>query len=200
VQGYNTEYIGLYQDNISTQLLIKNGWMSSGKHTKHIKAQFFFIKNRVDDGEIKVFDYPTGKMWVDVMTKPLQEMAFKVMRAELMNCPINYEDPEVEMDKDRTKKPVTAQKTVTWKSIVGTPFKTPQECVGHNRMRRTNLGKDRHLGRTMFPHGALGAARLGSQEATRQLIQRRSKQNTKTIGMSRKLTFNIISNNTMSCI
>jgi hypothetical protein len=72
--------------------------MSSGKCTKHIKAKFFFIKDRVDDGEIKVFDCPTHKMWADVMTKPLQKMAFKLMRAELMNCPENYEDPEVETD------------------------------------------------------------------------------------------------------
>ncbi len=30
-QGYKTEWVGLYQDNISTQLLIKNGRMSSGR-------------------------------------------------------------------------------------------------------------------------------------------------------------------------
>jgi hypothetical protein len=30
-QGYKTECVGLYQDNISTQLLIKNGRMSSGR-------------------------------------------------------------------------------------------------------------------------------------------------------------------------
>ncbi len=137
MQGYITECIGLYQDNISTQLLIKNGQTSSGKHTKHIKAKFFFIKDRVDDGEIKVFDCPTDKMWADVMTKPLKGIELKLMRAELMNCPVNYEDQEVEMDKDRTKKSVTAQKTVTWKNAITTPIKTPQEFVGHNRMSRT---------------------------------------------------------------
>jgi hypothetical protein len=62
----------LYQDNISTQLLIKNGKMSSGKKTKHIKAKFFFIKDRMDNGEIKVIDCPTEEMWADVTTKPLQ--------------------------------------------------------------------------------------------------------------------------------
>ncbi len=77
--------MGLYQDNISTQLLIKNGKMSSGKKTKHIKAKFFFIKDRVDDGEVKVLDCPTEKMWVDIMTKLLQGTAFRVMRAEVMN-------------------------------------------------------------------------------------------------------------------
>jgi hypothetical protein len=33
-QGYEAECVGLYQDNISTQLLIKNGKMSCGKKTK----------------------------------------------------------------------------------------------------------------------------------------------------------------------
>jgi hypothetical protein len=58
-QGYEAECVGLYQDNISTQLIIKNGRMSRGKKTKHIKAKFSFIKDRVDDGEIKVIDCPT---------------------------------------------------------------------------------------------------------------------------------------------
>jgi hypothetical protein len=48
-QEYETECALLYQKNISLQLLIKNGSMSSGKKTKHIKAKFFFIKNRVED-------------------------------------------------------------------------------------------------------------------------------------------------------
>jgi hypothetical protein len=44
--------------------------MSSGKKTKHIKTKFFFIKDRVDDGEIKVIDCPTEEMWADILTKP----------------------------------------------------------------------------------------------------------------------------------
>ena len=95
-QGYEVECVGLYQDNISTQLLIKNGKMSSGKKTKHIKAKFFFIKDRVDDGEIKVFDCPAEEMWGDIMTKPLQGIAFQLMRAKLMNCNVKYEDPPEE--------------------------------------------------------------------------------------------------------
>ena len=61
-QGYAAECVGLYQDNISTQLLIKNGRLLSGKKTKHIKAKFFFIKDRVDNGKIKVIDCPTEEM------------------------------------------------------------------------------------------------------------------------------------------
>jgi hypothetical protein len=158
-QGYETECVGLYQDNISSQLLIKNGKMSSGKKTKHIKAKFFFIKDRVDDGEIKVIDCPTEQMWADIMTKPLQGTAFRVMRAELMNCDVNYEDP---VEEEPTQ-PICSPKTVSWKKEVASPFKTPQECVGHNgnqqqstdRQRRRNLG----IARILAPTWHVGASK-----------------------------------------
>jgi hypothetical protein len=141
-QGYKVECMGLYQDNISTQLLVKNGQMLSGKKTKHIKAKFFFIKNRVNEGEINVIDCPAKGMWADVMTKPLQGMAFRTMRLELMNCLVNYEDPP-EMVEDggankemgiqrtgETKQTQPSTKTVTRKRVIAMPFRTLQECVG----------------------------------------------------------------------
>jgi len=144
-QGYDAECVGLYQDNISTKLLIKNGKMSSGKKSKHIKAKFFFIKDRVDDGEIKVVDCPTEEMWADIVTKPLQGTAFRVMRAEKMNCGVNYEDPP---EKEESG-PVASPKMVSWKSVVSTTFKTPQECVRQNR----NLGMVRRGDTRRHPRG-----------------------------------------------
>jgi hypothetical protein len=64
---------------------------------------------------------PAEEMWADTMTKLLQGMAFRVMQAELMNCPVNYEDPKLRM--------------VTWKSEVAAPFKAPQECVRQNSIQ-----------------------------------------------------------------
>ena len=32
-------------------------------------------------------------MWADMLAKPLQEQKFRMMRATLMNCPIDYEEP-----------------------------------------------------------------------------------------------------------
>jgi len=43
---------------------------------------------------MRIFDCPTEQMWADVLTKPLQGMAFKRMRAELMNCSVEYEEDE----------------------------------------------------------------------------------------------------------
>ena len=94
-QGYDVECVGLYQDNISTQMLIRNGQFSSGWKTKHVKAKFFFIKDRVDKGEIKVIDCPAEEMWADILTKPPQGAKFRQMRAFLMNCPIDYHEPEL---------------------------------------------------------------------------------------------------------
>ena len=96
-QGYGAECMELYQDNISTQLLMKNGRFLSGKKTKHIKAKFYFIKDRVDDGEMQIIKYPTDNMWADVLTKPLQGAVFKKMRAQLMNCSVDYKE-DVERD------------------------------------------------------------------------------------------------------
>jgi hypothetical protein len=130
-QGYEPECVGLYQDNISMQLLIKNSRFSSGKKTKHMKAKFFFIKDRVNSGEIRVIDCPAEEMWADILTKPLQRMAFRTMRAQLMNCAINYEDAEEE--KTQTKfMPVCSRKSVTWKDTKPKSLQAPQECVGLN--------------------------------------------------------------------
>ncbi len=51
-QGYGVECVGLFQDNISVQLLMKNGQFSSGKKTKHIKAKFFYIKDTRNCNEL----------------------------------------------------------------------------------------------------------------------------------------------------
>ena len=94
-QGYETERVELYQDNVSAQFLEINGKFSSSKKTKHIKAKFFFIKDKIDDGDVKVVDCPTEVMWADVQTKPMQGKAYRVQRAQLMNCPVDYLDEDL---------------------------------------------------------------------------------------------------------
>ncbi len=132
-QGYKPECVGLYRANIITRLLIKNGRFSSGKKTKHIKAKFFFIKDRVNSGEIKVIDCPAEEMRADVLTKLLQGMAFRTIRAQLMNCAINYKDEE---EKTRPRLvPVRSSKLVTWKDTKPKYLQAPQVCVGLNRQK-----------------------------------------------------------------
>jgi hypothetical protein len=171
VQGYAAEYVGLYQDNISTQLLIKNGRMSSGKKTKHTKAKFFFIKNRVEDGEIKVIDCPTEEMWADILTKPLQGMAFRTMRAILMNCPVNYEEAEERTTIKKTIKTnancFPTKKTVSLKPPGAGASHTPQECVGGSPFSTPRPTMDRRLGVAGIPSRA-GTARRTEQVKSKQ--------------------------------
>ncbi len=67
----------LYQDNMSAILLETNGKARSTKQTKHIKVKHFYIKEKVDNGEIKIELFPTGQMWTDINTKPKQGSVYR---------------------------------------------------------------------------------------------------------------------------
>jgi hypothetical protein len=75
---------------MNTLSLAKNGYVSSSKRIKQIKAKYFFIKHYHHSGEITLTYCPTDLMWADILTKPLQGSAFRTMREFLMNCPVNY--------------------------------------------------------------------------------------------------------------
>jgi len=63
---------------------MKNRWFLSGKKTKHIQAKLFFIKYRIDDGEMIVVSCPTEGMWADILMKFLHKKALRVMRSKLI--------------------------------------------------------------------------------------------------------------------
>ena len=84
----------LYQDNKSTILLAKNGRMSAGKASKHIKNRFYLVTDKIAQGDLTVEHRPTKEMWADVNTKPLQGKLFREMRAQLMGVPIDYDDDQ----------------------------------------------------------------------------------------------------------
>ena len=52
---------------------------------RHINITYFFVKDRVDSGEVKIMYCPTGRMLVDCFTKPLQGNLFKKFRAVIMS-------------------------------------------------------------------------------------------------------------------
>ena len=94
-QGYDVSHAMLYQDNKSAILLEVNGKLSSSKKTKHIKMKFFFIKDQVEKGDVKIEHLGTEDMWVDILTKPKQGKAFRRDRAKLMNCEEDWQEPTV---------------------------------------------------------------------------------------------------------
>jgi hypothetical protein len=83
-QGYKILPAKIYQDNKSTLALIKNG-RSSNRSTRHINIRYFFLKDRVESGEIELQYLPTNEMIADLLTKPLQGVQFRILRDKLLN-------------------------------------------------------------------------------------------------------------------
>ena len=75
----------LYQDNKSAMLLEKNGRASSGKRTRHIDIRFYFVADRVANGDLRIEHCPTEDMVADFFTKPLQGALFYKLRDLIMN-------------------------------------------------------------------------------------------------------------------
>ena len=84
-QGVKVNESVLFQDNMSSMLLEKNGRASSLKRTRHMNIRFFFIKDRVESKEVCIEYCPTGKMLADFFTKPLQGKQFYKLRDQVMN-------------------------------------------------------------------------------------------------------------------
>ena len=76
-QGYTVESNVLYQDNKLTILLAKNGRMSAGKNSKHIKNRFFLITDKIAQGDLEVRWCSTKEMRADINTKPLKESSLE---------------------------------------------------------------------------------------------------------------------------
>ena len=69
-QGYDTNNV-VHQDNQSTIKMIKNGKESSTKRTRHIEIRYFYITDKIQNGELRVKYCPTDDMIADFMSKPL---------------------------------------------------------------------------------------------------------------------------------
>ena len=102
-QGLTVNDNMVYQDNMSSILLERNGRSSSGKQTRHISIRYFFVADRIKNGELRVAYCPTEEMLADFYAKPLQGRLFHKLRNVIMGLP-----PETEMNTEVL----------------------PQECVG----------------------------------------------------------------------
>ena len=67
-QGYEVNSSTIYQDNEASIFLERNGKRSNKKQTKHINIRYFFILDKVQNGEISIEYMPTGKMIDDYFT------------------------------------------------------------------------------------------------------------------------------------
>jgi hypothetical protein len=133
----------LYQDNKSTIQLANNGRWSSSKRTKHIKSRYFYVKDKIEHGDLKIKWAPTDQMWSDVLTKPKQGKGFQQDRAMLMNCAEDYDD---EKERLVTHKVVLPKQDgpVDAKTVTGVLPPKQQDSTSALR-RRSVLGNKRQV-------------------------------------------------------
>ena len=74
-QGYKMEPVTIYQDNQSCMALVERG-RSGAERTRHIQIRYFWVKERVDTGEVRVEYLRSEDMYANVLTKPLQGSQF----------------------------------------------------------------------------------------------------------------------------
>ena len=85
-QGYKpAETVIILQDNRSAILLEQNRIMSSTKRTKHINVKYYFVKDKIDAGEVEIQWYSGDKMVGDFFSKPLSGQKFLRFRIKIMN-------------------------------------------------------------------------------------------------------------------
>ena len=66
-QGYGIKENVVYQDNKSAILMEKNGRNSCTGNSRHINVRYFFVKDRINKGEVKVEYLLTDLMLADFL-------------------------------------------------------------------------------------------------------------------------------------
>jgi hypothetical protein len=84
-QGYDLGAINIEQDNTSCIKLAEAG-KSQNPFSRHINIRYFFIKDRLEQGELKLQYVKTEDLIADILTKPLQGSRFRSLRRKLMGC------------------------------------------------------------------------------------------------------------------
>ena len=69
-QGYEVSKSIVQQDNKTMILLAENGKASSGRRTRHFNIRYFFVKDCVASGGVKIDYCPTKDMIVVIPGEP----------------------------------------------------------------------------------------------------------------------------------
>ena len=84
-QGYAAKESVIYQDNMSTKVLVENRKRSSSKRTRHLDIRYNFVMDKIRKREVEVRYCPTEEMVGEYFTKPLQRRKFRLFRDRILN-------------------------------------------------------------------------------------------------------------------
>jgi hypothetical protein len=160
---------------MSAMLLETNGKQCSSNQTKHIRVRYFFIKDQVSNGDITLKHCPTGEMFVDHFTKPLQGALFRKFRAEIQG--ILVDNNKAELGWDRAEESEGGKRADP----------SPQECVGPSgqdpRPRESRLRRRYLL--ALQPR----VRQAGSSESAMGIGTSRAPQPSKRISWSKDVSY-----------
>lgn len=83
-QGHEMEPAIIFQDNLSTMALVRRG-RPGAEGSRHMNIREFWIRDRVQAGEVIIKHLSTERMFANVLTKPLQGKQFIDEEAALRN-------------------------------------------------------------------------------------------------------------------
>ena len=83
-QGYTLKWNILAEDNESTIRMSKNGRESCTSNSKHIAIKYFWVTDRIKNGNIEIVHCPTKQMVSNYFTKPLQGALFYMFQNVIM--------------------------------------------------------------------------------------------------------------------
>ena len=95
-QGVEVKETVLYQDNMSSMLLERNGRQSSTKRTKHMDIRYFYVGEHIQNRTLSLKHCPTEEMLADYFTKPLQGSLFVRLRNHIMGAEFADGDPQTQ--------------------------------------------------------------------------------------------------------
>jgi hypothetical protein len=81
--GYEQGATKLFEDNKSAITILEEAY-NHRKETRHVNARYFFVKDRIAQGELEVCFVPTTDMLADVMTKTVDGQQLKHLLSSFM--------------------------------------------------------------------------------------------------------------------
>jgi hypothetical protein len=81
--GYKQKTVVMHVDSTCAMNMVKNG-TGSFKRAKHIKVRYFWLKDLIDEGIIKLEYQSTNELVADILTKPLTGAQFQYLLYKLI--------------------------------------------------------------------------------------------------------------------
>jgi hypothetical protein len=132
------------------RLKVNSSFSSSKRTRKHVKCRYFFIRDKLDNGDLEVIYCPTKIMWADVVTQPKQEGPLCLDGSIFMNIPVNYDEDVKQklthllfFPKDKQKQVINQQAyqapLIHPRSVFGTNLPDSPQFCPTNRFSMTHL-------------------------------------------------------------